>query len=167
MRERVRKRRPDLLALARDLMGCDPFTRLDHGTHYVHPAVFCASLAGLAGLHESGVTASVVAVAGHSLGELAALAAAGVMSEEDALRAVVLRGRLPHELSLREPLGGMMAIMGATLAELAPLVRQQGLSVAGDNSPRQVVISGPVAALESFAGCAAAQGLQCRRLNVA
>jgi [acyl-carrier-protein] S-malonyltransferase len=166
MRERVRKQRPDLLALAQEMMGCDPFRRLDDGTHYVHPAVFCASLAGLAHLHESAVALDVVAVAGHSLGELAALAAAGVMSEEDALRAVVLRGRLTHALALRKPLGGMIAVMGATLAELAPLIERQGLSVAGDNSPLQVVISGPLSALHSFARWVSAQGLQWRRLKV-
>jgi [acyl-carrier-protein] S-malonyltransferase len=166
MRDRVQRWRPDLLERAQELIGCDPFTRMEDGTHYVHPAVFCASLAGLTGLVETGVISDVVAAAGHSLGELAALAAAGVMSEEDALHAVLLRGRLTHALAQREPLGGMMAIMGAALAELAPVVEAHGLSVAGDNSPRQVVVAGPVSALESFSRSAVAQRLECRRLNV-
>jgi [acyl-carrier-protein] S-malonyltransferase len=46
MRDLVARVRPDLLALAVEVVGCDPFPRADEGTHLAQPAIFCASLAG-------------------------------------------------------------------------------------------------------------------------
>jgi [acyl-carrier-protein] S-malonyltransferase len=68
MRDLVAERRPDLLALAARVVGEDPFPRVADGTHFAQPAIFCASLAGLDALD-----GEPDAVAGHSLGELAAL----------------------------------------------------------------------------------------------
>src|SRR6201996_3754669 len=81
MRELVAAERPDLLELAVDTVGEDPFPRADDGTNFAQPAIFCASLAGWASIG-SPVTGLM---AGHSLGELGALVAAGVLQERDAL----------------------------------------------------------------------------------
>src|SRR6266536_2744583 len=45
-RELVERLRPDLLALATELVGEDPFERMSEGTAYAQPAVYCASIAG-------------------------------------------------------------------------------------------------------------------------
>src|ERR1700752_5050406 len=73
MRETVAEARPDLLSLADEIVGEDPFARAEEGTQFAQPAIFCASLAGWQAL---GRPAGDL-MAGHSLGELAALVAAG------------------------------------------------------------------------------------------
>jgi [acyl-carrier-protein] S-malonyltransferase len=87
-------------------------------------------------------------VAGHSLGEYAALVAAQVLPFEDALRLVARRA----ELMSHAPPGSMAALIGASddaLALLLEQARAHGVLVAAnDNSPGQVVISGEVEAVE-------------------
>jgi len=73
MGETVERERPDLLAMAVEIVGEDPFSRAEQGTMFAQPAIFCASLAGWTGL---GCPPAEL-MAGHSLGEFAALVAAG------------------------------------------------------------------------------------------
>jgi [acyl-carrier-protein] S-malonyltransferase len=89
MRAFVAAVRPDLLEAAIELVGEDPFPRVEQSTSFAQPAILCASLAGWTRLREH---VDPVALAGHSLGEFSALAAAGALSDHDALRLVVLRG---------------------------------------------------------------------------
>ncbi|MGZ6670201.1 MAG: acyltransferase domain-containing protein, partial [Solirubrobacteraceae bacterium] len=88
MRETVEQVRPDLLDMAAQAVGEDPFPRAEDGTRFAQPAIFCASLAGWAALGRP-----LGLMAGHSLGELAALVAAGSVAERDGLELVALRGR--------------------------------------------------------------------------
>src|SRR5688500_20311394 len=89
MRDHVARLAPDLLERVTELVGEDPFPRVEESTRFAQPAIFCASLAAYDALDiEPGVAA------GHSLGELAALAAAGVLDRDEALPMGVLRGRL-------------------------------------------------------------------------
>src|SRR5581483_331766 len=105
MRDHVARECPDLLELALDLLGSDPFERVEDGTAYAQPAIFCASVAGwhALGSPQSGY------FAGHSLGELGALVAAGVIGELDGLELVALRGRLMQEAGEQAGDGGMVA----------------------------------------------------------
>jgi [acyl-carrier-protein] S-malonyltransferase len=93
MREIVERERPDLLELVVRAVGEDPFPRADEGTDFAQPAIFCASLAGWAALGSP----TGEFMAGHSLGELGALVAAGALDEREGLELVALRGRLMHE----------------------------------------------------------------------
>jgi [acyl-carrier-protein] S-malonyltransferase len=91
-------------------------------------------------------------VAGHSVGEYAALVAGGAVRFEDALALVALRGELMADAHVA---GGMAAVIGLDRREVASVVREMqagdALVVANDNAPGQVVISGTEKALDSVA----------------
>jgi [acyl-carrier-protein] S-malonyltransferase len=147
MREHVARHCPGLLERCLERVGEDPFTRVSESTRFQQPAIFCASWAGWTAL---GLTPA--AAAGHSLGELAALAAAGVLTVEDALDLVVLRGRLMAEA---DPDGSMVALVGASDEDAAAIARDAGVTIANDNAPGQIVLSGPrerLAGVEADAG---------------
>jgi len=89
------------------------------------------------------------AVAGHSLGELAALAIAGAFSVEAGLELVVERSRLMAHCAAETP-GGMIAVLGMDGPDVIALVDGlPGVWVANDNSPGQVVLSGTHEGLEA------------------
>ena len=79
-----RRALPELARLVDELVGADCFERAGESTRYAQPAIFLSSLAAFLELEEP---ERAIAFAGHSLGELSALAAAGVLSFEDAARA--------------------------------------------------------------------------------
>jgi malonyl CoA-acyl carrier protein transacylase len=163
MREQVARVRPDLLKLAIEVVGEDPFARVDDGTAYAQPAIFCASIAGWCQMgrpvHEF--------TAGHSLGELGALVAAGVLTERAGLELVALRGRLMQEAGESAGDGGMIALLGADVVQrAADVATPHGLSIANDNSPQQVVLSGPRAALPGAEATARELGLRAMILPV-
>ena len=163
MRETVAEVRPDLLSLAEQIIGEDPFARAEEGTKFAQPAIFCASLAGWEALGRP----SGEFMAGHSLGELAALVAAGCLGERDGLELVALRGKLMQESGERAGDGGMIALMGRGAAENAGgLADAHGLAVANDNSPQQVVLSGDRAGFEGVTAAASELGLRAIELPV-
>jgi [acyl-carrier-protein] S-malonyltransferase len=163
MRETVAEVRPDLLSLVSEVVGEDPFARVEDGTKFAQPAIFCASLAGWESL---GRPAGEF-MAGHSLGELAALVAAGCLDERDGLELVVLRGRLMHESGERAGDGSMLALLGQGAADhAAELAGVHGLSVANDNSPQQVVLSGDRSGFDGASAAAKELGLRAMELPV-
>ncbi len=85
--------RPDLLELARAELGTDPFESIGEGTHFAQPAIYCASLAH----YKQAGSPSGAMLSGHSLGELAALVAAGALEAEAGLRLAIVRGRLMED----------------------------------------------------------------------
>jgi [acyl-carrier-protein] S-malonyltransferase len=102
-------------------------------------------------------------VAGHSLGELTALTAAGALSFNDGLRLVRERGRLMNEAGQRSP-GAMAAILGLeadVVREICTQIGQQTgqtLVLANDNCPGQLVISGDKEAIEAALPLATERG---------
>lgn len=160
--ELVRARLPELLELAAELAGADPFERIADGTRYAQPAIYCASLAGFEELGRP----EALAFAGHSLGEIAALAAAGAVDPSDGLRIAAERGRLMSEAAEAAGPGGMLAVGGDRDAALE-FAEHAGLALANENSPEQFVLSGPEAALELARSEARGRGLRVKRLAVA
>ncbi len=79
--------------------------------------------------------------AGHSLGEYSALVCAGVLSLEDGLRLVYLRGRFMQE-AVPVGQGGMLAILKLDYEKVREICAQTGAEIANYNSPEQIVISG-------------------------
>ena len=102
--------------------------------------------------------------AGHSLGELGALTAAGVLDTDDALELVVLRGRLMAEA---DDSGSMLALLGGTIEDAEAIAQAAGVTVANDNAPGQVVLSGERGALEEAEEAAREYNVRARPLDVA
>lgn len=125
------------------------------------------SLAVLARLRAAGITPAVVA--GHSVGEYAALVAAGMLAQDDALELVAVRGRLMAEAAGDDG-GTMAAVVGLDAARVEALCAAAGdqpVVVANLNSARQTVVSGTVAGVEEVCARAAQEGaVRARRLNV-
>jgi [acyl-carrier-protein] S-malonyltransferase len=101
-------------------------------------------------------------VAGHSMGELSALVAAGALDFETALRLVRRRGQVMKQAGKRSP-GGMAAILGLDIPAAEEICERSSadgeiVQVANDNCPGQVVISGSTPALERAIGLAKEAG---------
>ncbi|MEK9164190.1 MAG: ACP S-malonyltransferase [Chloroflexota bacterium] len=132
-------------------------------THNTQPALYVCSLATLAAFHEKHGDFAPAFVAGHSLGEVSALVAAGALEFDDGLALVRERGRLMKKAGELSP-GGMAAILNldadvlADVCEEASNVSGKIVQVANDNCPGQVVISGDSAALEKAMEIAKARG---------
>jgi [acyl-carrier-protein] S-malonyltransferase len=161
-RELVADVRPDLLELATELIGADPFERMSEGTGYAQPAVYCASIAGYERLGRP----RAEYFAGHSLGEVGALAAAGAIDDADGVRIVVVRGRVMEEVAGRGEAGGMLAV-GSPRDAAAALASEHGLTLANENSPQQFVLSGPLPAIEAAEAAAKGTGVRAKKLAVA
>jgi [acyl-carrier-protein] S-malonyltransferase len=161
-RELVAAVRPDLLELATELVGEDPFERMSEGTAYAQPAVYCASIAGYEQLGRPGAEY----FAGHSLGEVGALAAAGAIDDADGVRIVVARGRVMADAAERGDSGGMLAV-GSDLEQAEALGAEHGLTLANENSPQQFVLSGPLPAIEAAEAAAKGSGVRAKKLAVA
>jgi len=108
-------------------------------------------------------------VAGHSLGEYAALHAAGVLGQEDTLRLVAARGRIMGEAGAKNP-GGMVAILGlerAAIEEiLDTLASPELIAIGNDNSAQQLVLSGSTELLKQATELACAKGAKAVPLAV-
>ncbi|MBG1243503.1 type I polyketide synthase [Nostoc sp. NZL] len=96
---------------------------------------------------------------GHSIGEYVAACLAGVMSLEDALALVAIRGQLMQQL----PSGTMLAVP-LPEAEIKPLLNEN-LSLAAINAPNSCVVSGTHEAVDAIEQQLIAQGVECRRLH--
>jgi len=129
-------------------------------TENTQPAILTTSIACLRVLEERGVQPAVVA--GHSVGEYAALVAAGALAAADAVKLTRLRGQL-METACPAGTGGMAAIMGAERADVEPLcaqVKEVGVAqVAALNTSGQVVIAGHIRALTEVVSLARAKGV--------
>ena len=116
-------------------------------TRVAQPLLYLADWAWGTTLIECGVRP--VAVAGHSLGEFAALALAGVFSVEAGLELVVQRSQL-MSVAAASAVGGMVAVLGLDPDVVASTVSGvDGVWVANDNAPGQLVISGTDEGLET------------------
>jgi [acyl-carrier-protein] S-malonyltransferase len=138
-------------------------------TEFAQPALLACDVAAFRVLEASGMDAWIGA-AGHSLGEFAALVAAGVLSFADALAIVAVRGREMQRAGEQRP-GTMSALLGVGAADAATLCEEARgddvLLVANENSPQQVVISGTVAAIERAEALCAERKIRAVRLRVA
>jgi [acyl-carrier-protein] S-malonyltransferase len=158
-----------LFALASDITGRDMRALIAGAdgetlkrTDVSQPAITLANLAAAVFLGDRGIRPA--AAAGFSLGEYAALCAAGVVTEEDCFRLVKARGEAMQAAADRirreaEASGGgapgMAAVVGLPPEQAESLIAEwkiEGLYAANINSPRQLVVSGTSAALAEAEG---------------
>ncbi|MFM8321788.1 MAG: ACP S-malonyltransferase [Chloroflexota bacterium] len=128
------------------------------------PALLAHSAAALAVLLEQASGLHPIFTAGHSMGQLSALLAAGALGFEDTLRLARRRGELMKQAGERSP-GMMAAVLGAEIPALERLCAEAStpgevVQVANDNCPGQVVISGATAAMERAMALAAQAGIR-------
>lgn len=126
------------------------------------PALFVHSMAAYETFARLFPDFEPAALAGHSLGELSALCAAGAFSYTDGLRLVRMRGELMKRAGELNP-GGMAAILGLDIPTLDKVCAEASaeneiVQVANDNCPGQVVISGAKPAVERAMAAAKAAG---------
>ncbi len=136
-------------------------TDLLQRTDNAQPALLVTALAHLTALRTTypGRFDDARFAAGHSLGEYTALVASGALSLEDALALVAERGRLMHEAgSTGGTTTGMSAILSLPEEELEGVCKEADVDLANLNAPGQVVISGPIDALELAGQLAKARG---------
>ncbi|MHB8586542.1 MAG: ACP S-malonyltransferase [Thermoplasmatota archaeon] len=133
-------------------------------TEITQPAVLTADIALYRLLRQWKIAPD--AVAGHSLGEYAALVAAGVMRFDDALRAVSARGREMAQVKVADP--GLMAAVSGDAAMVESVLREvEGYVVpANKNSPDQTVIAGETAAVRDAVRRFEDRGVACAILPV-
>jgi [acyl-carrier-protein] S-malonyltransferase len=164
---------PGPFTVASDVLGVDVAELCRTGsageadlgsTRWAQPAVLTCSVAAFTVLSGSGE--KIAAVAGHSIGEYAALVAAGVIDLADAVHLVALRAKATEDAALATP-GGMAAVMRAERDLVEQICRTAGASLAADNSAGQLVISGPLAAVEEAKTALSDAGAVCRTLEVA
>jgi [acyl-carrier-protein] S-malonyltransferase len=156
-----------LLERGLELLGYDPFELLSEGTRYQQPALFLCSIAAWDEWREEADDENEArAAAGHSLGEYAALVAASALQFEDAVRLVDERAAAMADAG-EVNAGGMIAMLGGDARGVRALASRLGLVVANDNAPGQLVLSGPVDALDEAEEVARDEvGARARRLDV-
>ncbi len=132
-------------------------------TEYVQPALFVVEV--LSYLAHTETDPAPAVLAGHSVGEFAALWAAGCFEFETGVRLVRERGRLMGQADG----GGMAAVIGLTDVALTALLDEHGaddVDVANHNAPDQIVLSGPRPSLDALVGVVRARGGRYVPLNV-
>ena len=142
-------------------------------TENAQPALMAVSLAVVRVLESEGsfvLAEKGAAVAGHSLGEYSALAAAGTLSLADAARLLKRRGQAMQE-AVPVGEGAMAAVLGLSVEDAEALAEEAAdgdvCVVANDNAPGQVVLSGDAAAIERATALAPEKGAKrCIPLSV-
>jgi len=133
-------------------------------TEIAQPAVGASSLGMFRLLSALGVEGDFFA--GHSYGEYVALAAAGVLSEDELIRLSYRRGRVILDVASRSP-GGMIAV-DATPVVIEPILKgMEGVWIANQNAPSQIVIAGTESALELAIEKLQAKNIRVQRIPVA
>ncbi|WP_145088914.1 type I polyketide synthase [Rosistilla carotiformis] len=156
-----------------------PFTDADRDanrkaladTAVAQPALAATSWAALQVIDALGIRADVVG--GHSFGELVAVAAAEALTYDDLLSLAAARGDAMRSAAQPQPDGGFAGAMAAVSADAATIQKElsaaglaEAITIANDNSPQQIVISGPIAAVDSAIEKLTAAGMRVVKLDV-
>lgn len=165
----------EMMALAERISGLPlmklclegPMEELTRALH-LQPALAIIDLICWQALVDAGVKVSYVA--GHSLGEYSALCAAGILSFEDTIKLVTVRGRLMAREGEANP-GGMRAVIGLTFSQVQEILHSLPpgagkVAIGNYNSEKQVVLSGETGGLDAAAALVKARHGKVIPLNV-
>jgi [acyl-carrier-protein] S-malonyltransferase len=134
---------------------------------FLQPLLSAVSLGYLRHVREAGITADFVL--GHSLGEITALAAAGIVTDQQAIEIAAKRGQLMDDAAAACD-GTMMAVLFLPIEKVEELLSQMQrpneLVLANDNAPNQIIVSGDNTLLDAFSQQVAAAGGKCKKLTV-
>ncbi|MBD3419512.1 MAG: acyltransferase domain-containing protein [Chitinivibrionales bacterium] len=135
---------------------------------YLQPILAAVSLGYLKHVKQAGITAHYVL--GHSLGEIIALGASGVISFEDTIVMAAKRGEF-MDAAASKCNGGMMAVLFVPIEKvrelLADMHDEAHIALGNDNAPNQVILTGEVPAFDRFAAQLNAVRLgKCQKLQV-
>ncbi len=147
-------------SLVEELDSADIATDLAR-TDVAQPLIFAIQAASVRALARVGVRPALTV--GHSVGEVAAAEAAGVLSLSDAIRVIFHRSRLQQAT---ENAGGMAVVFGPRESAAELVSRIPGLSIAAHNSHRCVAVAGPQHALDRLMTVAPGAKLRARRLDL-
>ncbi|MEL6570926.1 MAG: amino acid adenylation domain-containing protein [Pseudomonadota bacterium] len=126
-------------------------------TRFTQPALYLTEFALGKLWEDKGIRPD--AMIGHSVGEFAAAALAGIMTFADALGLIAARGQLMQD----QPSGSMLSVR-ATLADLQPHL-DENVDLAAKNAPKLQVVAGPDAAIDALAERLEASGIAFQRLH--
>lgn len=161
-----------ILECGSDIMGFDVLKKLTEctaeelaQTRLSQPAIFTTSLLALTAAREEGLENA--AVAGHSLGEYAAMYASGMLSLEDAFKAIKLRSEAMAKAA-ENSRGAMAAVVGADDALISEICGKVSgfVAPANYNSPVQTVIAGEAEAIDEAMTLFGDAGKRCVKLAV-
>jgi len=128
-------------------------------TKICQPALYVHGLATLAALREKGSASTPKFALGLSLGEVTALAAAGVFDFATGLKVVAERGRL-MQLACEQSTGGMAALIGEDRVKVEEVCREFDIQAANFNAPGQIIVSGEKAKVDALVAGAKDRGLK-------
>lgn len=174
---------PVIFGVASEILGYDLLEACNDEsllatTRVAQPAIMAVSLAAYESAISSGAGEEAVAVAGHSLGEYAALVTSGALSLEDGFKLIKIRGEAMQKAAESAP-GGMSAIMRLAATDVEAICREvcpdpDAPSIPADyvvpanyNGAAQTVISGHISGIEKAEALAVARGGKAVRLGVA
>lgn len=161
-----------ILECGSDIMGFDLMKKINEAspeelsqTRLSQPAIFTASLIALTAARENGI--ENCAVAGHSLGEYAAMYASGMLSLEDSYKAIKLRSEAMAKAAEMSG-GAMAAILRSDNETIEKVLAEVNgfVAPANYNSPEQTVIAGEVAAVDEAIEKLSALKARCVKLAV-
>ena len=147
-------------SLTEELASPDLKSDLAH-THVAQPMIFAIQAASVRALAEVGIRPSMTM--GHSVGEVAAAEAAGILSLKDAVRVIYNRSRFQEST---ENTGGMAVVFGARDAAVDLVARIPNLSIAAHNSQQCVAVAGRFESLAQLAKLAPEHKIRVRRLEL-
>ena len=162
----------DVFSRASEILGFDLAEKINNSTEeelsktvYSQPAIMATSLVALEAMKINGATFS--AVAGHSLGEYAAMVASGVLSFEDGFKVIKARAAAMQKAAEQNS-GAMYAVIGKTAEEIEQVCSEiDGYVVPVNyNSSAQTVIAGETEAAEKAAAKFAEMGAKAVKLGV-
>jgi len=163
---------PDVFDIATDVLGTDVRELCTSGetsgaslasTRWAQPAVLVCSVASYRCLVAGGATYETVA--GHSVGEYAALVACEALTFTDALTLIAKRAEITAKIAKRTN-GAMAALLRVDVEDALRLCEEANVTLAADNAAGQCVISGHADAIENALAAASASGAVARRLDV-